>query len=722
MRACLFGTYNRDHSANRIVANVLRARGYRILEVHEPLWEHTRDKDARYFSPLGLARLAPAWLGAAWRLTRKWIRSGGAPLVVVGFNGQLDLLLLRMIARRAGLHVVFAPLVSITETLIDDRGVYSEGSLAARLLAALDRCACRLADTVVVDSEEHARYFVERLGVARTKLHVAHLGVDSGGFPVAAPAALSATVSDGEPTHAHSGAVEVIYFGQYLPLHGVEVIADAVERLASRKDIRFVFIGTGEARAAAEARVQSSDANAEFIDWVAYHELAARIARADIALGIFGSSAKARMVVPNKVYQAAAAGCAIVTADTPALREVFAAGTHIEVCAADGAALAAAIAALAGDPLRRAALGNAAARLMAERFNDDALADAWRPAFAPAEQLPAPCALVRALEAERAGRGREDKPCVGIAILNYGDAGATLACVDSLRSDPELDADILVVDNPSTDADRQRLEQGLLERPGVRLLELDSNTGYAGGNNRAMDTLFADGADYVLLLNDDTLVERGAVAALVNAARADAGAGLVGPRVLRDRLDGPVASVGERVIASLAWMPRTLIRYRMPRQRPYRVSGVIGCALLIRRDAFEKIGPLDESFFAYYEEIDYCLRAPSASLTPVVAPAARVAHRGRRGFAGGMTTTVAYLKARNLALLGERRTVGLGRLLFAVGYIALLSIGALGYLLRGRADVAAAMFAGAAAAARNQTGPPPHPVVRAGAARVGKAP
>jgi hypothetical protein len=118
----------------------------------------------------------------------------------------------------------------------------------------------------------------------------------------------------------------VLYFGQYLPLHGLDVIVDAVGRLATRTDLRFVFIGTGEERARIEPLVRATRADVEFVSWVPYGELGARIASADIVLGIFGSSAKAAMVIPNKVYEAAAMGCAVVTADTPAIREVFTSG------------------------------------------------------------------------------------------------------------------------------------------------------------------------------------------------------------------------------------------------------------------------------------------------------------------------------------------------------------------------------------------------------------
>ena len=83
MRACLFGTYNRRHTANRIYAAAARAAGFELVEIHEPYWEKTRGKDAGYFAPSRLVAHAATWVVAATRLTARWLRSGGAPVVIL---------------------------------------------------------------------------------------------------------------------------------------------------------------------------------------------------------------------------------------------------------------------------------------------------------------------------------------------------------------------------------------------------------------------------------------------------------------------------------------------------------------------------------------------------------------------------------------------------------------------------------------------------------------
>jgi len=686
MRVCFFGTYNRGHSANRIYASAVREAGYELVEIHEPLWEHTRDKDAHYFSPLGLLANGLRWLRAAWRLARRWSTSGGAPVALIGFNGQLDIVLLRLLCPRYGPRIVFAPLVSLTETLVDDRAVYRRDSLAARLLAWLDRLSCRLADVVVVDSHAHRRYFVERLGIDPARVSVCHLGVDNEMFSGRA----SAT---GRPSSARDGKTEVLYVGQYLPLHGLDVVVDAVGRLSRRSDLRFVFVGTGEERARIEPLLRATRADVEFSNWVPYEDLAARMAAADIVLGVFGASAKARIVVPNKVYEAAAVGAPIVTGDFDAVREVFEKEVHAVLCAADGASLAAAIARLADDPELRGRIGREARAMMAERFSPAALARAWSGplgGFAPAF-----------------ARASVESPRVGVAVLHYEDVGATGRCLASVAASDHENLAVLVVDNGSPPTEAAALRRIVGGSRSTELLALPSNRGYAGGNNVALERLFAGGCDCVLVLNNDTIVTPSAITMLARCARAHPSAGPIGPRVARDWPGGRAASLGERYWAWLAWMPRSLLRHRRQRQQSYPVGGILGCAFLVSRALYERLGGFEEAYFAYYDEVDYCLRARAMGMQPRVEPAAEIAHAGHRGFGGGFSCAAAYLKARNLWLLGRRRVGAVGWLPFAPGYFAMLGASAFAYLVRGRLDIIAAMGRGMTAAFEGASGTPP---------------
>ena len=349
--ACLFGTYDAGHSANRLLGLALARAGWGVVECHEPLWEETRTKGRRYFGAPSLARLGVRWAAAARRLVRRWRRlAGPPPLVVVGFGGQLDVLLARRLCRpRAGL--VFAPLVSLTETLVDDRRLVAPGGPPARALAWLDRASLRAADLVLADTEAHAEYLAG-LGAPRDRVAVWYLGVEPEFLPAVA---------------ARPVPRRVLFYGRHLPLHGVETIVLAAARLGARAEV--VLLGDGPERARAEALARRAGARIAWRDEVPLASLPAELAAAALVLGVFGASRKAAMVVPNKVWQAAAAGRPLVTRDGPALREVLRPDEHCLACPpADPAALAEAIGRLLDDPGFAEGLGRAARAHLLARF------------------------------------------------------------------------------------------------------------------------------------------------------------------------------------------------------------------------------------------------------------------------------------------------------------------------------------------------------------------
>ena len=329
-----------------------------MVECHEPLWEETRTKGRGYFGAPSLARLGVRWAAAARRLGRRWRRlDGPPPLVVVGFGGQLDVLLARRLCRpRAGL--VFAPLVSLTETLVDDRRLVAPGGPPARALAWLDRASLGAADLVLADTEAHAEYLAG-LGAPGDRVAVWYLGVEPEFLPVVA---------------ARPAPRRVLFYGRHLPLHGVETIVLAAARLGTRAEV--VLLGDGPERASAEALARRAGARIAWRGEVPLARLPAELAAAALVLGVFGESRKAAMVVPNKVWQAAAAGRPLVTRDAPALREVLRPGEHCLACPpADPAALAEAIGRLLDDPGFAVGLGRAARRHVLARFSPERQAE-----------------------------------------------------------------------------------------------------------------------------------------------------------------------------------------------------------------------------------------------------------------------------------------------------------------------------------------------------------
>jgi glycosyltransferase involved in cell wall biosynthesis len=166
-------------------------------------------------------------------------------------------------------------------------------------------------------------------------------------------------------------ALRVVFFGSFTPLQGVNVIARTASLLAQRRTARPVcitLVGTGQDHALARQVAGEAAETIAWIDWVPPQDLPTLVADHDVCLGIFGTSPKARRVVPTKVFPGAAAGCAIVTADTPAQRRALS-DAAVYVPPGDAEALAEALASLAASPRRVALLQSAAARRADRRFS-----------------------------------------------------------------------------------------------------------------------------------------------------------------------------------------------------------------------------------------------------------------------------------------------------------------------------------------------------------------
>src|SRR5581483_4960509 len=236
----------------------------------------------------------------------------------------------------------------------------SGGGIKGVLLRAIDSGALRSADLVVVDTEEH----LDALPPQHRERAVV--------VPVGAPRAwFDAAVNVDSPETSGPSPLRVLFFGLYTPLQGTPVIGRALARLAGAP-VETTMVGKGqdgpETRRAAEANPA-----VRWLDWVAPDELPSLVARHDVCLGIFGTGPKALRVVPNKVFQGAAAGCAIVTSDTAPQRRLLG-DAAVFVPPGDPAALAEVLRALAADRQRVAQLRRAAGALADAAFTAEAAA------------------------------------------------------------------------------------------------------------------------------------------------------------------------------------------------------------------------------------------------------------------------------------------------------------------------------------------------------------
>ena len=247
------------------------------------------------------------------------------------------------------------------------------------------------------------------------------------------------------------------------------------------------------------------------------------------------------------------------------------------------------------------------------------------------------------------------RPRTAVVILHWGDPDDTLAALASVVASREQPARLLVVDNGTR---ALRVDAVARAAPAAELVSLPENLGYAGGNNVGIRRALESGAERVVLLNNDAILDPDCLAALGRAADA-AGArlGAVGAKVLS-------ASDPSRL-----WMAYGRVTYRAALvervgqgeadgpayARAADVDWVSGCAILLGAAALADVGLLDERFFAYHEDVDWCTRARARGYRVVFEPVARVVHRGGGSLAGrGVASPVRYLSARNTILFARK--------------------------------------------------------------------
>jgi glycosyltransferase involved in cell wall biosynthesis len=348
VRVLYFGTYERDYPRNAQVISCLRDAGVEVIERHAGVWEQRRHKWS-----LGV--------GSVLRVARAEVQlfvrrpHGSFDAVIVGYPGHFDVPAARRIAR--GRPPVFNPLVSLWDTVVGDRGRFGQHSAGSGVLRQVDRIAFRKADLVVADTEQHARFFRETFELPRDRVEVCLVGAEDRLF---------------RPGWQPASDFRVLFVGKLIPLHGLEVILEAA-RLAP--ELPFRVVGSGQL----EPLLESRPPNVDWLPWVEYERLPAELQAAGCALGIFSANAKAARVIPNKAFQAIACGTPLVTADTPAARELLVDGeSALLVAPGDPAALAAAVRRLAAEPELATRIGEGGLAAYRAHASEEVLGRRWR--------------------------------------------------------------------------------------------------------------------------------------------------------------------------------------------------------------------------------------------------------------------------------------------------------------------------------------------------------
>ncbi|MDD4287132.1 MAG: glycosyltransferase family 4 protein [Candidatus Peribacteraceae bacterium] len=259
-------------------------------------------------------RASPAWSATtegrvgSWEGHRRWPSHAIDALYVV-FPGHYVMPLAWWLARKRKIPIILDVFISLYETEVEDRKRVSQWNPKAWMLWLIDWSACALAETILIDTEEHRDFFVKRYRIAREKFLVIPVGCRTDLF---FPRATE-----------QQETFRVRFHGSFIPLHGVETILHAAQELKN-DGIVFELAGKGQTLPAMQKLAEELDlTNVRFVGMKPLREIPDFIAGADACLGIFGTGAKAKRVIPTKAFEILAMGKPLITARSPATERVF---------------------------------------------------------------------------------------------------------------------------------------------------------------------------------------------------------------------------------------------------------------------------------------------------------------------------------------------------------------------------------------------------------------
>ena len=315
MRVVYWGTYDKGKPRNRILLEGLRLNGVEVTEINYDLWNGVEDKSQIF----GISRkllIIFRWVFSYPRLIYRFITLPRNDAIVIGYLGHLDVLAIWLFAKLKRTPVVWDAFISLYDTVIFDRKIINRFNPFSILLYCGEWLSCRAADQILLDTEAHARLFRDLYKVSGSKVKHVFVGMEPDKF-------LNIRTSEIVKCARKNKTLTVLFYGEFIPLHGVDTIFSAA-KLLEQESIEWMIIGKGQEAGKMQNYLKKSPVDKLFWkEWVEYEELANHISQADICLGIFGNSAKAANVIPNKVYQIIASRKPLITRDSPAIRELI---------------------------------------------------------------------------------------------------------------------------------------------------------------------------------------------------------------------------------------------------------------------------------------------------------------------------------------------------------------------------------------------------------------
>ena len=242
-------------------------------------------------------------------------------------------------------------------------------------------------------------------------------------------------------------------------------------------------------------------------------------------------------------------------------------------------------------------------------------------------------------------------PRVAVIVLNWNGREDTLTCLASLQ-EQTIPLEIVAVDNGSEDGSEAAIRQAY---PAIMVVQTGRNLGYSGGNNVGIRHALACGATHIFIVNNDITLAPNCVAELLADCLAHPEAAAAAPKTCYLSEPTTVSFAGGRMNRKGDAVHVGLGQPDGPEYaRAEEIDWITGCALFATRQAFERVGLLDERFFLLFEDAEWSLRARKAGMKLRYVPTAQLWHGGSKTFGSKRTTTYQYYFTRNGLLWLER--------------------------------------------------------------------
>lgn len=253
---------------------------------------------------------------------------------------------------------------------------------------------------------------------------------------------------------------------------------------------------------------------------------------------------------------------------------------------------------------------------------------------------------------------------IGIILLNYCNYDLTCECIESINRSIFHDYEIIVVDNNSPDGSGEKLAQ----LKNIKFLQLKDNLGFAAGNNKGIEIALSNGCEYIMLLNNDTIIEKAMIKELIQKANENT---VVAPKMYYYDVKGSADTI---------WYAGGILKYissdgihigakkKDSEEYSYekKITFATGCCMMIHKSIIERVGMLREEYFMYCEDTDYSIRLNKEKINILYVPTAKLWHRVSSSSGGEMSKFIVYYVVRNKIYCAVVNKLGLKSYLYII--------------------------------------------------------